>query len=76
MPLAPPAIGRLGEIHAPTLVVVGGDDTFNVRKLADTLASEVAGARKVVMAGLTHVPNMERPDEFNQAALDFLQPIW
>lgn len=75
-PLTPPAIGRLSEIHTPTLVVVGGDDTFNVRKLADTLASEIAGARKVVMAGLTHVPNMERPDEFNQAALDFLQPIW
>lgn len=75
-PLSPPAIGRLGEIHTPTLVVVGGDDAFNVRKLADTLTSEIAGARKVVMAGLTHVPNMERPDEFNQAVLDFLKPIW
>jgi 2-hydroxy-6-oxonona-2,4-dienedioate hydrolase len=75
-PLSPPAIGRLGEIHTPTLVVVGGDDTFSVRKLADTLTAEIAGARKVVMAGLTHVPNMERPDEFNQAVLDFLKPIW
>jgi pimeloyl-ACP methyl ester carboxylesterase len=75
-PLAPPAIGRLSEIHTPTLVVVGGDDAFNVRRLADTLTAEIAGARKVVMASLTHVPNMERPAEFNQAVLDFLKPIW
>ena len=75
-PLDPPAIGRLSEVHTPTLVIVGGDDTFHTRKTADTLESSVAGARKVVMPGLTHVPNMERPDEFNQLVLDFLAPIW
>jgi len=75
-PLDPPAAGRLSEIHAPTLVIVGSDDTFSVRKTADLLAAGIAGARKVVMAGLTHVPNMERPDEFNQIVLDFLAPIW
>lgn len=75
-PLAPPAIGRLSEIHIPTLVVVGGDDAFNVRRLAQRLASDIPGAQNLVMAGLTHVPNMERPDEFNQAVLDFLKPIW
>lgn len=75
-PLDPPAIGRLKEIHTPTLVIVGGGDAFNVRKLADTLATEIPGARQIVMAGLTHVPNMERPDEFNQIVLDFLRPIW
>ncbi len=75
-PLDPPAVGRLDEAHAPTLVIVGGDDTFQSRKTADLLESRVAGARKVVMHGLTHVPNMERPDEFNHLALDFLAPIW
>lgn len=75
-PLDPPAVGRLGEVRAPTLVVVGGDDTFNVRETADALAAGIADARKVVMAGLTHVPNMERPDEFNRLVLDFLAPIW
>jgi hypothetical protein len=28
------------------------------------------------MQRLTHVPNMDRPDEFNQITLDFLAPIW
>jgi pimeloyl-ACP methyl ester carboxylesterase len=75
-PLDPPAAGRLGEIHAPTLVIVGGDDTFNARTMADLLAADVAGARKEVMPDLTHVPNMERPDEFNQMVIEFLAPIW
>lgn len=75
-PLDPPAAGRLEEIHAPTLLIVGDRDAYNVRKTVDLLADGIAGARKVVMPGLAHVPNMERPDEFNQTALDFLAPIW
>lgn len=75
-PLDPPAVGRLGEIRAPTLVIVGSDDTYNSRQNADKLASGISGARKEVMEGLTHVPNMERPDDFNTIVLDFLEPIW
>jgi pimeloyl-ACP methyl ester carboxylesterase len=71
-----PAAGRLDEIHAPTLVVVGGDDTLAVRMTADQLAEGIVDARKVVMEGLTHVPNMERPGEFNQVLLDFLAQVW
>lgn len=76
MPLDPPAAGRLSEIHTPTLVVVGGDDVLAARENADLLATGIAGARKLVMTGLTHVPNMERPDEFNQQVLDFLAGVW
>lgn len=74
--LDPPAAQRLGEIHSPTLVIVGDDDALAVRMTADLQEAGVAGARKAVMPGLTHVPNMERPDEFNQLVLDFLAPIW
>lgn len=75
-PLDPPAAGRLGEVRAPTLLIVGSDDTFGVRKTMDLLEAGIAGARKVIMPGLTHVPNMERPEEFNKLVLDFLAPIW
>jgi pimeloyl-ACP methyl ester carboxylesterase len=75
-PLDPPAAQRLGEISAPTLVIVGGGDALEVRKTAELLEAGVAGARRVVMSELAHVPNMERPDEFNQLVLDFLAPIW
>lgn len=75
-PLDPPASQRLDEVHTPTLLIVGSEDIMGVQKTIDTLASGVAGARKVVMQGLAHVPNMERPEEFNQTVLEFLAPIW
>jgi pimeloyl-ACP methyl ester carboxylesterase len=71
-PLEPPAFGRLGEVRAPTLVIVGSDDQPLIVRTADVLASQIPDARKVVMEGLAHVPNMERPAEFNQITLDFL----
>jgi pimeloyl-ACP methyl ester carboxylesterase len=71
-PLEPPAFGRLSEVRAPTLVIVGSDDQPLIVQTADILASQIPGARKVVMEGLAHVPNMERPAEFNHITLDFL----
>ncbi|HET9110318.1 MAG TPA: alpha/beta hydrolase [Ktedonobacterales bacterium] len=75
-PLDPPAIGRLGTITAPTLVIVGSGDVAGVLATADDIASGVPGARKVVMPGLGHVPNMDEPDEFNRIILGFLRPVW
>lgn len=71
-PLDPPAYGRLGEIHAPTLVIVGDEDLPEVTRAADALAANIAGAHKVVMHGAAHLPNMEQPAEFNRLVLDFL----
>ena len=71
-PLQPPAVGRLGEIHAPTLVIVGAEDNGMVHAAANRLSTEIAGARKVIMRDTAHVPNMEKPEEFNRIVLDFL----
>jgi pimeloyl-ACP methyl ester carboxylesterase len=71
-PLEPPAFGRLDEVRAPALVIVGSDDQPLIVQTADILASQIPGARKVVMKGLAHVPNMEQPTQFNQIVLDFL----
>jgi 3-oxoadipate enol-lactonase len=71
-PLEPPAYGRLGEVKVQTLVIVGSDDQPLIVRTADILASQIPGARKVVMVGLAHVPNMEQPAEFNQITLNFL----
>lgn len=72
-PLDPPAIGRLGEIRVPTLIVVGDRDVADVFDSADRLEAGIAGARRVVMEGTAHVPNMEQPGAFNQIVLDFLK---
>jgi pimeloyl-ACP methyl ester carboxylesterase len=70
--LDPPAYRRLGEIRAPTLVVVGSDDIPDVLDQADLLVRSSAGARKVVLPRLGHLLNMERPREVNELILDFL----
>ena len=74
--LDPPANGRLAEIHAPTLVVVGDRDLpFYNRLIADRLAQAIPGARQVVIPGAGHMANMEEPAAFNRAVLDFLASL-
>jgi pimeloyl-ACP methyl ester carboxylesterase len=70
--LEPPAASRLAEIRVPTLVVVGEHDPRPIHEVADMIASQVPGARKVVIADAGHHPNMEHPAEFNQAVESFL----
>jgi pimeloyl-ACP methyl ester carboxylesterase len=41
----PPALDRLSQIHAPTLVIVGSADVPELQHLADTVAGGIPGAR-------------------------------
>lgn len=67
-----PAVTRLDEITAPTLMVVGDQDLPHRLANADLIASKVAGARKVIIEDAAHLPSLERPQEFNRVLLDFL----
>jgi 3-oxoadipate enol-lactonase len=71
--LSPPALPRLGEIHVPTMVVVGSGDIPSVQDQAEVLASAIPEARKEVLPRVAHMLNMEIPDEFNRLVLDFLR---
>ncbi len=70
-----PAASRLSGIHAPTLVIVGDEDRARILAAADLLEGELPDARKTVVAGTAHLPNMERPEEFNRLVLDFLEGL-
>lgn len=70
--LDPPAAGRLGEIHVPTLIIVGDADTPDTVANAGKLAVGIPGARQVVLPNVAHMVPMEAPDTFNQLVLDFL----
>ena len=72
--LTPPAIGRLREINAPTLIVIGDHDSEDLRKLADRLAAEIVGAR-LVKVNAAHLPNLEHPAQFNQLLDEFLTSL-
>jgi pimeloyl-ACP methyl ester carboxylesterase len=74
-PLAPPAVGRLDEIGAPTLVLWGELDVADILTIGETLAKGIGGARQAVISGAAHLPNMERPGEFNRILGGFLSDL-
>ncbi|HKG12601.1 MAG TPA: alpha/beta fold hydrolase [Pyrinomonadaceae bacterium] len=69
----PPTAERLAQIKPPTLVVIGSLDGKNLQNIADTLATKIPNARKVVIEGASHHPPVETPKEFNRVLLDYLK---
>jgi 2-hydroxy-6-oxonona-2,4-dienedioate hydrolase len=63
---------KLASIHAPTLVVWGRQDTLIPVASGEKLRDGITGAKLVVFEQCGHVPQMEKPGEFNQALLEFL----
>jgi pimeloyl-ACP methyl ester carboxylesterase len=72
-PLDPPAVQRLNQIQAPTLIVAGGLDNPEILRAADVMANGIPGAKKVILHGSAHLPSMEKPAEFNQMVHKFLR---
>ena len=64
---------RLGDIRAPTLVVVGDADVPDFVEIGARLEAELAEARVVVLGDTAHTIPLERPDEFRALALGFLR---
>ncbi len=52
---------RLGEVAAPTLVIVGGNEMPGFRAAAEEAASGIPGARLEVLEGLGHLHLLETP---------------
>ena len=71
----PPAIDHLEKIEKPTLLVVGDLDVPASLERVDILAKRIKNAKKIVMHGTGHVPNMEYPEPFNQIVDDFLSGL-
>ena len=70
--VSPPAVGRLGSIRVPTLVLVGERDLPDFQRMAERLERDVPGARRAAVAGAGHMANMEAPEAVNKALGDFL----
>jgi pimeloyl-ACP methyl ester carboxylesterase len=68
----PPAVGRLGEISVPTLVISGDADVPAILDMSEAYATGIRGARRVRLTATGHLPPLERPDEVNAALLAFL----
>lgn len=67
------ALDRLGQITAPTHVVVGDEDILTPLRFSRTLADKILGAELTVIPESGHGLFWEKPVEFNQAVIDFLK---
>jgi pimeloyl-ACP methyl ester carboxylesterase len=63
---------RIPEIAAPTLIVWGTHDRLVPVKDADEFERLIPNAEKVVFADTGHVPQLERPEAFNEVLREFL----
>lgn len=63
----------IGSIRVPTHVVVGGADRLTPPETARAIADEIKGAELTVIGDAGHLANIEKPQEFNEAVLGFLQ---
>ncbi len=64
--------GKLASIHAPTLVVWGREDELISVSSGAKLRDGIPQAKLVVIEQCGHIPQLEKPAEFNQALIDFL----
>ena len=63
---------RLTVIEAPVLVVSAQDDKLTPPKYADVLETDIKNASRSHIMDAGHIVPMEKPLEFNQAILEFL----
>src|SRR5690606_41790152 len=71
----PNAWRRMGEVGAPTLLMVGDEDFTALIDRHEHLSEEMPNAFAAVLEGVAHIPSLERPDLVNSMLLEFLDAI-
>jgi pimeloyl-ACP methyl ester carboxylesterase len=69
-----PAVGRLAEIHVPTLILVGAADIPDVHAHAGALEAGIHEARRIVVPGAGHLAQLDKPEVLGHEILLFLRP--
>jgi len=72
--LDPPAVGRLGDLKAPLLVLLGTFDEPGTSESMRHLARTVPGARLEVFE-TAHMINLEQPERFNAVLAEWLASV-
>ena len=66
----------LGDIAVPVLILHGADDQLIPVAEAEAMFKAIPNAELVVIPDAGHLPNLEQPDIFNDAVIDFLEEIF
>lgn len=62
IPNEKPSVSRLGEIHVPTLILVGEMDISDVHGHAGAIEEGIAGAQRDVIINSGHLVQLEQPE--------------
>jgi len=65
----------LPHIHVPALIIVGEEDFFTPEPIARLMSDAIPDAQLAVIPGAGHLPNMEKPEEFNKIVYSFLKKL-
>jgi 3-oxoadipate enol-lactonase len=71
----PDSTPLLPKIKVPTLIVVGEEDAITPPADAERMAAAIPGARLVRIAGAAHLPNFQKPEEFNKEVAKFVSGV-
>jgi pimeloyl-ACP methyl ester carboxylesterase len=65
-------VDQLDKIEIPMLIIVGDEDVPEIVSAAHFLAALCPKARLEQLAGAAHLPNLERPRDFDAILTDWL----
>lgn len=65
----------LPSINVPTLIIVGAEDSITPPADAEAMSEKIEGSRLFVVEGAGHLSNVEQPEAFNRALVDFLRGL-
>ena len=66
-------INQLAKLDIPVLIVWGGDEANIPLERGQEMHQILQGSRLEIIKGAGHMPNFEKPEVFNELAIDFLQ---
>ena len=72
---APSAAEQLHRLTQPAFVIWGDADFPHIKDRSRLIANTLPKARYLVMEDCAHLPNMERPTQFDEAVLEFLTKL-
>jgi pimeloyl-ACP methyl ester carboxylesterase len=71
----PDSTDLLGDIQVPTLLIGGAEDVLSTPEIMEEMAKKIPNSRHLTLESAGHLSNLEAPEEFNGALLEFLKEV-
>jgi 3-oxoadipate enol-lactonase len=68
-------LDRLSGVRLPALIIVGEEDPGTPVSAAEAIHQRIKDSRLVILPSARHLSNVEQPEAFNNALLDFLGSV-